>query len=250
MRILIPLALFFSSVAFGADCALREHYELGREYAARSQNLLGAFHFSTAQKSPCAELALKSKYNFALALTRLEEWAELDHVTRELGTTSLAAPARFLRGVYLREEAGLSGEELRRVRLWKSLEDAGDARIAWTAEGLDAEISRRIAESPRRSPGLAAGLNAVLPGAGYASLGMWQSAGLSLVLNGLFFASAAEFGRKDLHAAELAAYGVFSVTYFGGIIGGHRAAVDWNREAMRPVRDEARMRVFTELQER
>lgn len=250
MRILIPLVIFFSPLARGADCPFRENYELGRDYGARGQNLLSAFHFSTAQRSTCAELALRSKYDLALALARLEEWSEFDHVTRELSATSLGEPARFLRAVHLAEEAGAAPETLRRAHLWTSLEDAHTARTAWSAAGMEAEILARIEATPRRSPALAAGLNALLPGAGYASLGMWQSAGLSFVLNGLFVASALEFGRKDLHAAEITAYAIGSVTYIGGIIGGHRAAVDWNREAMRPVRDEARARVFTELRER
>ncbi|MGE0762182.1 MAG: hypothetical protein AB7N80_02775 [Bdellovibrionales bacterium] len=253
MRIWILAVIFFSRTIWAADCSLNEHFDLGQQYFKKAQYLLSSLHFSTAQKSNCASLALKSKYNLILSFYQLTELQEVRDLTQELSTTNLGPDATFLRAIYLDENDSLKDMATKnRALLWRSQSDRNEFKTALQTAPLISEqkssLEKQLQKVPRRSPAMATGMNALLPGAGYAYVGAWQTAALSLALNALFLAAAIDFGNHDMHGAEVAAYSVFSVTYIGSIIGGHRAAKDFNNEQMRPIREEWAASLFPETQ--
>lgn len=80
----------------------------------------------------------------------------------------------------------------------------------------------------KKSPTLAAALNAVLPGAGYLYLGQTQTAFTSLCLNSLMIASTTYFVLQNNIAAAILAAGFECGWYFGGIMGAKDQAHFYN----------------------
>ncbi len=78
--------------------------------------------------------------------------------------------------------------------------------------------------SCKKSPGIARGLNALLPGSGYLYLGQKQTAFTAFLVNGLFIAAAVQFFRHGHTAAGIIAASFEAGWYLGGIVGaGHEA---------------------------
>ncbi|MBP6218219.1 MAG: hypothetical protein KA436_06510 [Oligoflexales bacterium] len=87
-----------------------------------------------------------------------------------------------------------------------------------------------LTHAPRKSP-LAAGLlNLVLPGSGYAYLGMWQTAALSFTLTSICLLTAHEQFLNHKPSTGTAAALVGSVFYLGGAVGAAESASAWNQK--------------------
>lgn len=99
----------------------------------------------------------------------------------------------------------------------------------------------------RKSPYAAGTLNLLLPGSGYAYLGMWQTAALSFLLTGLcVFAAREQFlDHKPLTGTAVAMVG--SVFYIGGAIGAAQSAYDLNRKNTSGMRTKLREFALPEL---
>jgi len=83
-----------------------------------------------------------------------------------------------------------------------------------------------------KSPALAAGLSAALPGAGYAYADRPQTAASALVLNGLFIFGTYEAAHRS-EPGVAALLGLFSFGwYFGGVLGSARAAETENQSRL------------------
>lgn len=131
--------------------------------------------------------------------------------------TNIADENRYLRG-------------LSRLRLWEWPEARrefdqipSDSTLAEQAR----RASQKSFEGPmiaRKSPGLAAGLNAVLPGAGYAYADRPQTAAACFVVNGLFiWGTVASVHAKEPGLAALLSMFSFA-WYWGGVYGSAQAA--------------------------
>jgi hypothetical protein len=122
----------------------------------------------------------------------------------------------------------LKGLSFYRQRDWKqgasSFRDV-PAESALGARAKAAADKSREGETIRwKSPGLAAGLNALLPGAGYAYAKRPQTAAAAFVVTGLFIAGTYGAAHKG-EPALAALLGLFSFGwYFGGVSGSARAA--------------------------
>lgn len=87
-------------------------------------------------------------------------------------------------------------------------------------------------EQKKKSPKTAKALNALLPGAGYLYVGQKQTAATSLMLNGLFIATALRFFDKGYSAAGLLTLSFEMGWYLGGIQGAGQAAEQYNRHLL------------------
>lgn len=84
-------------------------------------------------------------------------------------------------------------------------------------------------QSKRKSPYLAGGLNAVLPGLGYLYLGQKQSALTALLLNSFTVGASYYFFKSDNIPAALLTLSFESGWYFGGIYGAKQEADFFNK---------------------
>ena len=82
--------------------------------------------------------------------------------------------------------------------------------------------------SKKKSIGMAQGLNALLPGAGYLYLGQNQSAATAFFLNSLFIAASAYFFDQGNIAAGIIFTSFEAGWYFGGIYGAGLEAKSYN----------------------
>lgn len=83
-------------------------------------------------------------------------------------------------------------------------------------------------EENKKSPSLASGLNAILPGAGYLYLGQTQTAITAFLMNGLFIASSVYFFQHGPLAAAIITTGFEVGWYIGGIQGASYQAKFYN----------------------
>lgn len=81
----------------------------------------------------------------------------------------------------------------------------------------------------RKSPNVAAGLNAMLPGLGYLYLGQKQSALTAIMLNGLTIAASVYFFKNDNLPAAMLTLSFESGWYLGGIYGAKEEAQFYNK---------------------
>jgi len=77
--------------------------------------------------------------------------------------------------------------------------------------------------------------------------GDWSSAGLSLLLNGLFGYATYEFYRKDLYAPSVISGTIFSITYVGRIVQAGRLAVAKNNFDSQAEEKALRQSLFREI---
>ena len=89
------------------------------------------------------------------------------------------------------------------------------------------EISRNYAKA-KKSPAVAATLNALIPGSGYLYLGQAQSAFTSLAFNSLFIAASTHFFLKGNYAAGAITSTFELGWYLGGIFGASEGAKFYN----------------------
>lgn len=147
--------------------------------------------------------------------------------------------------ISLRRRGILYADTIRGV---EASEDADTiAHAALPSESAPAFLAKRLEMVSVPSPLFAGLLNAVLPGAGYAHLGMWQSAGISLLLNTLTIGAVVEFAREKMYFAATTAGLLASFFYIGGIIGAGNAAHDIGSERRRQVLWEFERSIFPEL---
>ena len=123
---------------------------------------------------------------------------------------------------------------LARLRLGESAAAARsfDATTG-TLEAQGDELARAIQgwRIPYRSPGLAGGLSAVLPGAGQAYVGRWGEAASAVLVNGLLVASAVQLYKRELYFAAGAVTFLELGFYGGGIASAANGARRFNRVA-------------------
>lgn len=98
-----------------------------------------------------------------------------------------------------------------------------------------------------KKPWLAGSLSALLPGAGQAYLGNYQSGLFAFALNALFFSATQELSKEGLHSTALASGAVFSIFYVGNITGSVQAARLLNEKQNATRLEELRRQNFPEI---
>jgi hypothetical protein len=125
--------------------------------------------------------------------------------------------------------------------------DAPDGAFARRASGLPAPLpplaarahAALVAARHDRRPWLAGSFSAVLPGAGQAYAGSWQSAAVAFALNAVWLGASIELVRHRLYFTGAAAGLVTSVFYVGNIAN----AVDLARRRNQALAREPRARL-------
>jgi len=105
--------------------------------------------------------------------------------------------------------------------------DCYSAFLSYRADALPDEFTNALKPN-LLSPQKAALFNGLLPGAGYAYVGQYQTALTSFCLNALFIIASAEFFSHGQPAAGVITAGFECGWYVGGIIGARNAAIERN----------------------
>lgn len=202
--------------------------ESGRDLFLRGQFLLSVQEFSLAEKFDCADNIHQARWGRLLAVTELGERDEMFHLSYKV------YPSQF------------SLEYQEKLKIFKSYYFPGSENTL--ASQRVASFATWKENLPhQKSPALAGTLSAILPGAGQAYTGSWQSASMALILNALFLATTIELADKDLQAASLASGVVFSITYFGNVLNAVESARIYNQNYYKPQVEAEKVKRFPEL---
>lgn len=224
--VLILTLCFQSAFAVDAKNSFCKSSQLaldsGRGLYERGQYLLSLQEFSIAQKFDCVETLEKSQWGYLLALTELGEKNEMFHLSHKVLPQN--PKIKLYQSYYFPKMDGtVESQRVQAFADWK--------------ENLPKQ----------KSPVLAGTLSAVLPGAGQAYTGSWQSGAMAFVLNALFLSATLELADHDLHAASLASGVVFSITYLGNILNAAESAKIYNQNYHAPQIEAEKAKRFPEL---
>jgi hypothetical protein len=200
----------------------------GRDLYSRGQFLLSVQEFSMAEKFDCADNINQAMWGHLLAVTELGERDEMFHLSHKV------YPSKF------------SLEYQEKLKIYKSYYFPSN-KISRESQLLESFTAWKENLPHQRSPAVAGTLSAVLPGAGQAYTGSWQSGAMALVLNALFLATTVELADNDLHAASLASGVVFSITYLGNILNAAESARIYNQNYYKPQIEAEKAKRFPEL---
>lgn len=200
----------------------------GRDLFQRRQFLLSVQEFSMAQKFDCAENLDQAMWGHLLAITELGERDEMFFLSHKLYPQKFSYAyqqrLKLYQSYYFPKNDGtVEAQRVESFNLWK--------------ENLPKQ----------KSPALAGTLSAIVPGAGQAYTGSWQSGAMAFVLNALFLSATLELADKDLDAAALASGVVFSITYLGNILNAAESARIYNQNYYSPQIEEEKTKRFPEL---
>lgn len=228
-------------------------------YYARGQFLLAAMKASSLLKSSCNESdRVASKQIYSLSLFRLGEKDEallaLEGVEKE-ETGESRRRLLFVRSYLLGVPTDLlTSFDRGRLSLWNAREDETAFRSEFarfegepTYRASLAEMHREYRETRVKSPLVAGLASALIPGAGQAYNGAWQSAGLSFVLNSIFLWATIEFIDRKQAGAAIASGTIFSVTYLGNILSAAEGAQSVNRQARKPREEKLKKFLLPEI---
>jgi hypothetical protein len=109
------------------------------------------------------------------------------------------------------------------------------------------EIHHDLSLVPQKNPLIAGSASFLLPGAGQAYVGNFQSAAIAFILNSLFLATTLEFAHKDLPVAAIASGTLLSVTYIGNILNAIDSAHRYNTHHRAPQEEQLRKTLFPEF---
>lgn len=181
-----------------------------------------------AQKFDCAENLDQAMWGHLLAVTELGERDEMFYLSHKLYPQKLSLGyqqrLKMYQSYYFPKNDGTAeAGRVESYNLWK--------------ENLPKQ----------KSPALAGTLSAILPGAGQAYTGSWQSGAMAFVLNALFLSATKDLADHDLHAASLASGVVFSITYLGNILNAAESARIYNQNYYAPQIEQEKAKRFPEL---
>jgi hypothetical protein len=203
----------------------------GRIYFSNEQYLLATQQFSMAALLTCSEAeGLAARLRWAQSLFELDETAEGNRVLENLsGPSSMLSQAKILQAWYQPSLRETLPPELK-PRFVKYNEAIANVNVPKVKE-----------------PWVAGTLSALLPGAGQAYVGNYQSAAFALALNVLFFSATKELYDRNLDSTGLAAGAIFSVVYIGNIVSAVQSSHSLNQKARDPFEKEVAQRLFPEL---
>lgn len=210
-----------------ADALLAE----GESFRAVTEYQRLLHHFPVSPQVPPALAGLGKAY------AQAGRWDESAEAFRRLGEAAPSAEARSLLGAALYR--GGRHREAARVLL-ADAPPGGDAALGTLAllrAGVGSELppaaradwAAEFDALPRKNPGLAGTLAAVLPGAGHAYVGRPRDAAVAFLLNASFLWAAWEAARRE----EWALAGVVGLLelgwYSGNVVSAMNGAYKWNR---------------------
>jgi hypothetical protein len=228
---LVFLAIVLATSLSCADCGLQTDklFEQGKAYYKNGQYLLAANQLATFTLLTCNNAqSLEARLFWARSLYELNEAMEAERVILPMAKNQLwEGKTRIIKAWYQPE-------------LRESLTAVERDRFS--------EFQRQIDQLETiKKPWLAGTLSAIVPGAGQAYNGNYQSAFFSFVLNSIFLSATIELHREKMGAAALASGMLFSVVYLGNIMGSMDSSHSLNENYQRADRERIRDQVFPEL---
>ncbi len=253
-----------SQSAFAADDCLRDQFTFQQaEDLFRSQQyLLSLMHFSALRASNCnSEIASRSWLGYSLTLNHLSEKSEalrtIETGLRHNRVQEKEKQSLRMVKTWINQEPSidLTLEQKNRWELWMSRTNSESFQKTLEASSLSSsaqksmhQLQHNLLQSRSKSPSASGVASAVIPGAGQAYVGTWQTAGISFVINAVLLGATLEFSRKDLPAAAAASAGVFSVTYLGNILSAVQSAHEFNRVARFESEEKLKSELLPELE--
>lgn len=200
----------------------------GQDLFLRKQYLLSLQEFSLAQKFTCLKNQDAAAWGYLLALTELGERDEMFYLSFKKYPTQLSQDYKQRLKVYQQYYFATNdgSSEFQKVSDFNQWKDNLPSR---------------------KSPALAGTLSALVPGAGQAYTGAWQSGVLAFVLNALFLSTTIELADHDLNSAALTSGVVFSIVYMGNILNAAESARVYNDNYYRSDIDSEKRKRFPEL---
>jgi hypothetical protein len=233
--------LLFASAANASDLCqtFEKNAEIGGYFFDHGRYLL-----AVTQLSPFVltdDCSHSSSYSMAetryiLSLYRVGEGG----LAREKLVNSRLEQKNLLLSLLWNDPVTLDADSAKRFQIWTIRKDEkgtlGEVKNLNLAPEEFRSLSSLSEQAKKQSvsPGLAALSSAVIPGAGQAYVGAYQSAALSFLLNGILAGTTVALAQKDLPVPAILSGVLFSFTYVGGIIGAHEAAEIRNRAAESP----------------
>jgi len=242
--------IFFQTLCAHAENCERDNelFHLATSLYDEKQFLISSIHFSEISASSC-DLKLASRARFAFALCMIE-LGERESALNALDTTETKR-ALLLKGYLGVISTDISPSDKIRLFLWDHRFESEIFKNALKDNQLpvhDLErIQAKIIETRNKNPALAGVMSAVLPGAGQAYTGAWQSAALALIINGLFTAATLDFANKNMYGATAASSVVLSITYVGNILNAVNSAKQVNNVKSGPSEVELKNTLFPEF---
>ena len=263
---LLQVAFLLWSVAFTsslyayANCETQNDvYKRAGRLFDEGNYLLSNLQFSLALSLNCDKsLNEKSHWGYAATLFRLNETSsslnEINRATQLYKTPGITRKFNLLK---LEIDAGfidsVSTRDKQKYLLWKNRykkKNWDHLDISELTAGEKVAFDNFHASASKinfKNPWASGILSAIIPGAGHAYLGSWQSATLSFLLNGLFLATTLEFARKNMNAAAIASGFIFSVTYSGNILSAVDGTNKYNNSLSRNLDTKYHRELFPDL---
>jgi hypothetical protein len=238
---LITILFLFSISASASDVCktFEKNAEIGSYFFNHDRYLLALTQLSPfVLTDECAQSSSFSiaETRYILSLYKVGEGG----LARDKLIESHLEQKNLLLSLLWSDPVSLDSDTAKRLRVWT---DRKDERLALTEarslnlapdemKSLD-DLSAHV-QKQSVSPTIAAISSAILPGAGQAYVGAYQSAVLSFLLNGILAGTTVAFAKKDLPVPAALAGVLCSFTYVGGIVGANEAAQIRNRAAQNP----------------
>jgi hypothetical protein len=247
----VILTLLLSSSFAGATsvCEGDLNFQSGLNHFKANQFLLSAINWSLVSNSNCASLKTKQKsiFGYAQAMAQLEESLEASKALEKLNSDpNWTKRVQRFKALSLNVE----NEESSTLdfKIWRSKDEPWSDEYKVHVKGD--EIHSVFSEKKNlnlKSPWVAGGLSALLPGAGQVYNGQYQSALVSLLLNSLLLSATIELSQKSLPLTSLTSGFVFSVLYVGNIISSAQTSQRMNESLSAPVDAKLNQLLFPDL---
>ncbi len=225
LSILLLLGSTSSADCLSADKALNQATGLYQ----RGNYLLSAVQFANAENENCKTINNKARWGYLLSLTEIGEKDETFYLSVK------QYPEIFKQN----DEIKLQVYQAYYFNIYKNPDHKNrvEAFEKWKTE-----------LPQKKSPALAGSLSALLPGAGQAYTGSWQSGAMAFVLNALFLSATLELKDKNLDNTALVSGVVFSITYLGNILNAAESAKLYNKNSNKTLIETEKQKQFPELQ--
>jgi hypothetical protein len=235
------LSLVFAATANASDLCktFEKNAEIGGYFFSHDRYLLAVTQLSPfVLTDECAQSSSFSiaEMRYILSLYKVGE----GELAREKLVNSRLERKNLLLSLLWNDPVTLDSDTAKRLHIWTIRKEEAQALNEAQSINLAPEEMRSLsslsedAQKKTVSPGFAAISSAIIPGAGQAYVGAYQSAVLSFLLNGILAGTTVALAQKDLPVPAVLSGMLFSFTYVGGIIGAHEAGEIRNRAAQSP----------------
>ncbi len=195
---------------------------LASRNAARSLMNIGDFKGAYIYSKYAEQIDPNDKINWQLSAYILLQNKEMFEFSKELDRMQLSELEKS-RWSVITEISGPDEGSTKSNELINSLAEKK------TFPENELSLLKRYANAPRKSPGLAGTLSAILPGSGLAYTGLYSSAATSFFLTAAAFYASSQFFHEKQYGAATGAFLLGSVFHVGSVGASVRSANEINR---------------------